>query len=106
MPHDARLLTRRAGAFMPTSIDEEARTVELIASTGAGIVRQDIEGTFVERLAIAADAIDFSRVPLMPLLDSHQQHGLDNVIGAVRSARVENDQLLVTVQISQRAEGI
>ncbi|MCM5552417.1 phage portal protein [Pleomorphomonas sp. NRK KF1] len=90
--------------FRPASIDEKARTVELIASTGAGVVRYDIEGPFREDLIVSAAAIDMTRLEGMPLLDSHRQDSLDRVLGAVRAARVEAGQLIVKVEISARAE--
>lgn len=95
----------RAG-FKPASINEENRTVELIASTGAGVERMDLEGPFSERLAITTDAVDLTRAEGMPLLDTHRQDGLDKVLGVVRSIRIEGGSLIATVQISERAEAV
>lgn len=95
----------RAG-FTPASIDEDARTVELIASTGAGVERMDLDGPFTERLAITPEAVDLSRAEGMPLLDAHRQDGLDRVLGVVRSIRIDGEKLIATVQISARQEGI
>ena len=92
--------------FRPSTVNEQARTVELIASTGAGVTRYDIEGPFREDLAVSSAAIDLGRLDGMPLLDSHQQDSLDRVLGAVRAARVEGGQLIVTVEVSGRAEAI
>lgn len=92
--------------FTPATIDEEARTVELIASTGAGVVRADFEGPFVERLEVSVAAVDLSRLDGMPLLDSHRQDGLDRVLGVVRGARIEAGNLVVKVQFSARAEAV
>lgn len=92
------------GAFKPSSVNEQARTVELVASTGAGVVRSDMAGPFLEVLAVSAEAVDLGRIEGMPLLDSHRQDTLDRVLGVVRSARIEAGQLIVTVEISQRAQ--
>jgi phage head maturation protease len=90
--------------FTPSSLDEEARTVELIASTGAGVVRADFDGPFVERLDVSPAAVDLSRLDGMPLLDSHRQDALGAVLGVVRGARFEAGNLIVRVQFSPRAE--
>ncbi len=92
--------------FTPATIDEANRTVELIASTGAGVVRADFEGPFVERLDVSSTAVDLSRLDGMPLLDSHRQGGLADVLGVVRGARFEAGNLIVKVQFSARAEAV
>lgn len=92
--------------FTPTTIDETARTVELIASTGAGVVRADFEGPFIERLDVSPAAVDLSRLDGMPLLDSHRQSDLGAVLGVVRGARFEGGNLVVKVQFSARAEAV
>jgi len=99
-------LDHRALGFRPGSIDEKARTVELTASTGAGRWMDDMDGRFLEVLEVKPGSVDLSRVDGMPLLDSHRQDGLDRVLGVVRGARIENSELIVSVQISERAEAI
>ncbi|AXS39699.1 prohead protease/major capsid protein fusion protein [Breoghania sp. L-A4] len=94
-------VTIRAG-FEPVSIDDKSRTVDLVASTGAGVERRDMDGPFVEVLEVSEQAIDLSRLDGMPLLDSHRQDGLENVLGAVRAVRFEAGKLIVKVQISPR----
>ncbi|MEI9403377.1 prohead protease/major capsid protein fusion protein [Mesorhizobium argentiipisi] len=92
----------RALSFAPHSVDAKARTVELIASTGAGVMRRDMEGDFAEVLSLANGAVDLSRADGMPLLDSHRQDGLDRVLGVVRAVRMEGGNLIVQVQFSER----
>ncbi|MCC5996499.1 MAG: Mu-like prophage major head subunit gpT family protein [Oceanicaulis sp.] len=99
-------LETRALDFMPQSANDEARTVELIASTGEAVRRDDFEGAFVERLSLDAEAVDLSRVDGMPLLDNHKRQGLDDVLGVVRSARIEGGRLIITVQVSERADPV
>lgn len=96
----------RAFDFVPASIDEKARTVELIASTGADVPRFDMEGQYLERLVVSPTSIDFSRLDGMPLLDSHRQDGLDRVLGVVIGHRLEGGKLYVTVRVSERHTGI
>lgn len=98
-------VTIRAG-FKPASVDEETRTVELIASTGAGVRRRDMEGEFLEVLEVSERAVDLSRAEGMPLLDAHRQDGLDRVLGVVRGLRIEGGKLIAKVQISERHEPI
>lgn len=98
-------VTIRAG-FRPASADEKARTVELIASTGAGVRRRDMEGEFLEVLEVSERAVDLSRAEGMPLLDAHRQDGLDRVLGVVRGLRIENGKLIAKVQISERHDPI
>lgn len=99
MPNNLAL---RAFDFTPSSIDEQARTVELVASTGAGVLRRDMEGEFREVLSLGSGAVDLSRADGMPLLDSHRQDALDRVLGVVRGVRLERDQLIVKVEFSAR----
>ncbi len=94
----------RALSFAPRTVDDDARTVELIAATGAAVERRDLEGPYLEILP--PGVVDPSRVDGMPLLDSHRQDGLDRVIGVVRELRIEQGQLIARVQISERHEAI
>jgi hypothetical protein len=100
-------LKRRAIAFRPATIDETARTVEMIAATGNPIAREDLAGPIAEVLCIAGEAIDLSRLRSgLPLLDSHRQDGLERVLGTVLSARIEGGMLVVLARISERHEGL
>lgn len=92
--------------FRPRSVDEAARTVELVASTGAAVPRMDMAGPFSEVLTVSPSAVDLSRIATMPLLDSHRQDGLERQLGVVRSARIVAGELVMTVEFSQRAEAI
>jgi phage head maturation protease len=103
MQHELRT---RALGFTPSSVNEVERSVELVASTGAGVTRYDFEGPFLEVLSMEPGACDLSRIDGMPLLDSHMQDGLDRVLGVVRAARLEGGQLIVRVQISERHDAI
>lgn len=94
----------RALSFAPRTVDDDARTVELIAATGAAVERRDLHGPYLEILP--PHVVDTSRVDGMPLLDSHRQDSLDRVIGVVRGLGVENGQLIARVQISERHEAI
>ena len=93
-------------AFTPQSVDDDARTAELIAATGAGVDRADFDGPFREVLEVSERAVDLSHIEGMPLLDNHRRDGLDRVLGVVRSARFDAGKLILKVEFSPRAEDV
>ncbi len=97
------LLTRRAD-LAPASADIDARTVEVIWSTGAPVRRRDMGGPYVERLSLASDAVDLSRLEGASVLDAHRQSAVRDVLGTVRSATVDGQQGTATLQFSARPE--
>ncbi|APZ54102.1 prohead protease/major capsid protein fusion protein [Salipiger abyssi] len=93
MPLD--LFTRRA-AFRPTTLDRDNRTVRVTVSTGAAVQRRG----YIERLTLP----DPQSIVGLPVLNSHRQDGLDNLLGRVVAAGVDDAGLWADVQISQRAD--
>lgn len=76
-------------AFQPRTYDEEARTVELVWTTGARVRRADwLDGEYDEELVVTEDAIDMGRLTSgrAPLLGSHNSSDLSDVLGVVESA--------------------
>jgi hypothetical protein len=101
-------LTTRA-AFAPATYDADERTVELVWTTGARVRRVDwVSGReFDEELEVSARAIDLSRLNQgAPLLDSHDQHSLDSLIGVVERAWVDGKEGRALVRFSGRAGAI
>lgn len=94
MPFDD-LFTRRA-AFRPTSLDRGNRTVRVTVSTGAAVQRRG----YIERLTLP----DPQTIVGLPVLNSHRQDGLDNLLGRVVAAGVDDAGLWADVQISERAD--
>lgn len=92
--------------FSPASIDEKNRTVEVIASTGAGVDRCDMTGPFLEVLTVSETAVDLSRLDGMPVLDSHRQESLGDQLGTVVAARFEASKLIVKIKFSARHEAL
>jgi len=90
-------------AFRPTTLDRKNRTVEVILSTGAPVIRHGFDGPFSERLEISARAVDLSRMPV-PVLDGHRQDGVSSILGALENVRFEGGAMLGTVRISARHE--
>lgn len=82
----ADLITRRS-TLAPASIDAEARTAEVVWSTGAGVRRRDLSGPYEERLSLAPDAVDLSRLIGASVLDAHRQDAVRDVLGTVRGPR-------------------
>lgn len=93
----------RSLSIVPESYDADNHTVEVILSSGAAVQRY----YFIEELEISDAAIDLGRVTagVCPLLDTHNQYELSAQIGRVVSARVENAQLIGTVQFDQTDQG-
>jgi HK97 family phage prohead protease len=76
-----------------SSVNVEARTVEVIWTTGADVERFDwLTGTsFYERLSLEAESVDMRRLQsgTAPVLDTHSAYSVANIIGVVQSASLE-----------------
>ncbi len=97
------LLTRRA-TLAPATTDPEARTVEVVWSTGAPVRRRDMAGQYVERLSLSPEAVDLSRLEGASVLDAHRQTAVRDVLGSVRSAAVDGKRGTALIQFSARPE--
>ena len=62
------LHTRRA-AFVPATADDDARTVDVVWSTGAPVNRRDAAGEYVERLSLDPRHVNVAGLVGAPLLD-------------------------------------
>jgi len=96
-------LTRRA-TLAPATADPEARTVEVVWSTGAPVRRRDMAGQYIERLSLAPEAVDLSRLEGASVLDAHRQTAVRDVLGSVRSAAVDGKRGTALIQFSARPE--
>jgi len=96
-------LTRRA-TLAPATADPEARTVEVVWSTGAPVRRRDMAGPYIERLSLAPEAVDLSRLEGASVLDAHRQTAVRDVLGSVRSAAVDGKRGTALIQFSARPE--
>jgi phage head maturation protease len=103
MNDTVRLLTRRAD-LAPTSADRNARTVEVVWSTGAPVRRRDMAGQYVERLSLAPEAVDLSRLQGASVLDAHRQSAVRDVLGSVQSASVDGQRGTALIRFSARPE--
>ncbi|MGH6989721.1 MAG: prohead protease/major capsid protein fusion protein, partial [Stellaceae bacterium] len=97
------LFVRRA-ALSPQTANAEARTVEVVWSSGAPVRRRDMAGSYVERLNLDPAAVDLSRLIGASVLDAHRQTAVRDVLGTVRDARVDGNQGMASLQFSARPE--
>jgi hypothetical protein len=97
------LLVRRV-ALSPQTANPEARTVEVVWSSGAPVRRRDMAGGYIERLSLDPTAVDLSRLIGASVLDAHRQTAVRDVLGTVRDAHVDGRQGAATLQFSSRPE--
>ena len=86
---DLPLQTRADVRLQPETIDAEARTVEVVWSTGATVRRRDLwtGKRYDEVLSLDPRHVDLSRLNSgAPLLNTHGAFDLANVIGVVERA--------------------
>ena len=95
-------LETREAAMRPATFDGGANTVEAIIATDAAVPRRDARGSFLEILDVAG--ADLEALRGASVLDSHQQHGVDAVLGTVDEAWREGAQLIARIRLSTRPE--
>jgi hypothetical protein len=105
---DLPLQTRQA-TFVPTTVDLDRRTVDMVWSTGAAVQRYDWwSGAYYEEiLSLDPGAVDLTRMNNgAPLLNAHNACDLDAIMGVIvtGSAKVDGTQGTCTVQFSSRAD--
>lgn len=98
-------LTTRA-ALQPETWNAEARTVEVVWTTGArGLRRSYFGDDFYEELEVSAGAVDLSRLNNgAPVLNSHDASGLGSVIGVVEKAWIVGNEGRARVRFSDRED--
>jgi phage major head subunit gpT-like protein len=95
----------RAAEFQPSSVNAEARTIELVWTTGARVLRSSWGDQFYEELEVSERAIDLSRLNSgAPFLNSHNQNSLSDVLGVVEKAWVRGGEGRAIVRFSERPE--
>ena len=101
----ADLLLTRA-MFAPDTVNVEARTVDVVWTTGAQVKRSDwARGDYIEELSLQPDHVRLDRLNKgAPLLDSHENWSLRSVLGVVERAWLNGNEGRATVRFSKRAE--
>lgn len=92
--------------FSASSINEEKRTVDLVWSTGATVRRGGFfSEPYDEQLDMSASSIRLERLNKgAPLLNTHSQFDLGNVLGVVERAWLDGQEGKATVRFSDRAD--
>lgn len=87
----------------PQSFDAKARTVDCVISMGSAVQR--FYG--VEKLEISQRAVDLNRMKSggIPLLDSHNQNGIDNHLGRFTQTWFSRGALMGKIAFNQTARG-
>jgi hypothetical protein len=100
---------KRFADVAPSSYDKKKRTVQAVISKGSAVQRW--YGT--EKLKISSDAVILDRMGTsgIPLLDSHNQYGIDNALGCFTRTWVTRDALMGEITFNdtdrgRRAEGM
>ncbi|MCF6232087.1 MAG: Mu-like prophage major head subunit gpT family protein [Rhodobacteraceae bacterium] len=91
-------LTRAANTG--NSYDPETRTLEAVIATTTPVIRRDARGPFNEVLDPATLTITDS----VPVLDSHRTQSVRDLLGKVESIRVEGDQVIAKLRITDAAD--
>lgn len=97
----------RAAQIEPSSFNAEARTVDVVFTTGAIVRRYDWMRAryFDEELVVSEDAVDLSRMRSgASVLNTHGQWDLEDVIGVVTDASIVGTEGHATVRLSERPE--
>jgi hypothetical protein len=100
-------LQERSASFAPATLNKEARTVELVWSTGAQVRRVDwwTGRAYCEELSLDDGAVDLARLNGgAPLLNTHASRDLGDVIGVVEKAWIDQGEARAIVRFSSREE--
>lgn len=99
-------ISRRLWTFKPASLDNEARTFDVVAATETPVVRAAFfDEPYEEILRCTTDAINPSRLKGLPVLDSHDRSSVLAVIGQVTAWRISDRQLIATIKIADSERG-
>lgn len=98
--------SRRLWTFKPASLDNEARTFDVVAATETPVLRAAFfDEPYEEVLRCTTDAINPSRLKGLPVLDSHDRSSVLAVIGQVTAWRISDRQLIATIKIADSERG-
>ena len=99
---------RRAADLLPSTLNEEDLSIEVVWSTGSRVRRQPLFGEpFDEELSMDPASVRLDRLNAGgPVLKVHDTSSLESVIGSVipGSARVENGRGIARVRFSDRGD--
>lgn len=91
-------------AFQPSSINEDARTVDIDWTTGEGVMRWDWDsGAYMEELSLDPAHVRMARLNsgTAPFLANHDGRSIDSVLGVIQSSRIEGGKGTATVRFAK-----
>lgn len=100
----------RAASVVPKTLDEEKRSVEVVFTKGARVLRRGFFDTFFEELGLEKGQVRMERLEsgTAPVLDNHgftDKGGVRSTIGVVESAELVNGKEgRAVLRFSKRAE--
>lgn len=105
LTRDVEPLSFRA-AITPSTLDMDKRTVEVVWTTGAPVLRGFYE-PYYEQLSLNPAHVRMGRIESgnAPLLSCHNSYELGDVIGVVESARLEMGRGTAVIRFDRGAEG-
>ncbi|MDQ3366650.1 MAG: Mu-like prophage major head subunit gpT family protein [Myxococcota bacterium] len=98
-------LSTRSAPFVKSTLDVEKRTVQMIWTTGARVLRGGYD-RYLEELSLDPGHVRMGRLQNgAPLLDSHDQSGMDSIIGVVESAQLDGKRGTAVVRFDRGPKG-
>src|SRR3990172_3777808 len=99
-------LGSRLATFQPETFNAETRSVDVVFTTGAQVRRFSFfSGDFIEELSTKREHVRLDRLNKgAPLLDSHNGHGVRNVLGVIEKAKMVDGEGRATIRFSKRAD--
>ncbi len=98
----------RAATIAPATYNAEARSVEVVWTTGAKVRRYDWwnDTSYDEELVVSSDAVDLTRLNSgnAPVLNTHSNYTLENIIGVVERAWIDGAEGRAVVRLSERED--
>lgn len=93
--------------LQPSTYDETNRTIDVTFATDTPVLRYDWSAgeNYNEILSFDNGAVRLQRLNEgAPVLDSHASYGIENQLGVVMNARIENGKGVATLKFSEREE--
>lgn len=97
---DQTTIARRDAVPRPNTFDRSNLTIEATIASATPVPRVDGRGPYNEILDIGG--VDLAAMRGVSVLNSHQQNGLDAVIGVVDDAWRDGDELVARIRLSPR----
>jgi phage head maturation protease len=99
---DRTELTMRDASARPQSWNAATSTIDAVIASNAPVARRDLDGEFDEILD--PEGADLEDLIGASVLDGHRADGINCVLGTVAAARVENNEVVATLRMSERPD--